>query len=316
MPLRRHRVHRVQEVDVRRDGEGPRPRPRKAPADRGRAAFPCATSWPTARAARGRWRAPRWRRSATLSGSDDRPDLPSRGRRAPPQAPSADVPLRLDVFEGPSTCCCTWSATRSSTSTTSHREDHEQYLAYLDLMQGAEPRGAGEFLVMASTARPHQVEVAAAAPRGRGGGRKTPRSCARSCPAPDRVRAVQGRRAARLGERPVLGAGRLRSRFPREEIRARSSSSPSCRWRTHHGLQDALARMPAGTAQEFFVERITIADAIAYLLDRLKEEGSIKFGGHRRALPVERTRSYPFFWASSSWSASRRFACTRRTRWG
>ncbi|MHB8832561.1 MAG: segregation/condensation protein A, partial [Desulfobacteria bacterium] len=42
-------------------------------------------------------------------------------------------------------------------------------------------------------------------------------------------------------------------------------------------FKDALSRMPVDAAQEFFVERITIADAIAFLLDRLKDEGSIRF---------------------------------------
>jgi len=42
-------------------------------------------------------------------------------------------------------------------------------------------------------------------------------------------------------------------------------------------FKDALSRMPADVPQEFFVERITIADAIAFLLEHLKEEGSLRF---------------------------------------
>jgi len=42
-------------------------------------------------------------------------------------------------------------------------------------------------------------------------------------------------------------------------------------------FKDALSRMPPGVAQEFSADRITIADAIAFILDRLKDEGSIRF---------------------------------------
>jgi len=47
-----------------------------------------------------RWRAPKWRRSATLSGSDEQADLASHAGDAS-ASPVGDVPLRLDVFEGP-----------------------------------------------------------------------------------------------------------------------------------------------------------------------------------------------------------------------
>jgi segregation and condensation protein A len=55
--------------------------------------------------------------------------------------------------------------------------------------------------------------------------------------------------AARLGERPVLGRDVFVRDFLGEEV----------------------------PGEEFSVERLTIADAIAFLLDRLKEAGSIRF---------------------------------------
>jgi len=42
-------------------------------------------------------------------------------------------------------------------------------------------------------------------------------------------------------------------------------------------FKDALDADARRHRQEFFVERISIADAIAFLLDRLKDEGSIRF---------------------------------------
>ena len=118
LPHRRHRVHRVQEVDVRRDGEGPRPRPREAPAGcrkrRLRARHP------------GRRHAPRAGGGGRQDGGGSRrcPDLTtgriSPGNPATPRpAPSGMSRCASTSSRAPSTSCCTWSATRSSTSTTS-----------------------------------------------------------------------------------------------------------------------------------------------------------------------------------------------------
>jgi len=84
--------------------------------------------------------------------------------------------------------------------------------------------------------------------------------------------------AARLGDRPVLGRDVFVRDFlgegiPGEELVITELSMADL----ITAFKDALARMPADAAQEFFVERLTIADAIAFLLDRLKEEGSIRF---------------------------------------
>ena len=191
----------------------------------------------------------------------------------------------------------------------------EQYLAYLDLMQALNLEVAGEFLVMASTL----VHIKSKSLLPRHGDEEEEED-------PEIMRQELSRRlieyerfkeaAARLGERPVLGRDVfvrdfLGEEIPGEELVITELSMADL----ITAFKDALARMPAATAQEFFVERITIADAIAYLLDRLKEEGSIKFEdivAHCQS----RNEIVSFFWASSSWSASRRFACTRRTRWG
>jgi segregation and condensation protein A len=42
-------------------------------------------------------------------------------------------------------------------------------------------------------------------------------------------------------------------------------------------FKDVLENMPKGEAVEIFVDRLSMADAIAFLLDRLKEEGAIRF---------------------------------------
>ena len=118
LPHRGNRLHRVQEVDVRRDGKGPRPRPRKAPAGRGkrrlRARHP------------GRRHAPRAGGGGRQNGGGPRrcPDLTTnrislRTPATPPQAPSGTFRCASTSSRGPSTSCCTWSASRSSTSTTS-----------------------------------------------------------------------------------------------------------------------------------------------------------------------------------------------------
>ncbi len=84
--------------------------------------------------------------------------------------------------------------------------------------------------------------------------------------------------AARLGDRPVLGRDVfvrdfLGEEIPGEELVITELSMADL----ITAFKDALSRMPPGIAQEFSADRITIADAIAFLLDRLKDEGSIKF---------------------------------------
>ena len=84
--------------------------------------------------------------------------------------------------------------------------------------------------------------------------------------------------AARLGDRPVLGRDVfvrdfLGEEIPGEELVITELSMADL----ITAFKDALSRMSPGVAQEFSPDLITIADAIAFLLDRLKDEGSIKF---------------------------------------
>jgi len=84
--------------------------------------------------------------------------------------------------------------------------------------------------------------------------------------------------AARLGERPVLGRDVFVRDFLGEEIPGEEFVITELSMADLiTAFKDALSRMPAGIAQEFTVDRLTIADAIAFLLDRLNEEGAIKF---------------------------------------
>ena len=153
----------------------------------------------------------------------------------------------------------------------------EQYLAYLDLMQALNLEVAGEFLVMASTL----VHIKSKSLLPRHGDEEEEED-------PEVMRQELSRRlieyerfkeaAARLGERPVLGRDVfvrdfLGEEIPGEELVITELSMADL----ITAFKDALARMPAATAQEFFVERITIADAISFLLDRLKEEGALRF---------------------------------------
>jgi segregation and condensation protein A len=84
--------------------------------------------------------------------------------------------------------------------------------------------------------------------------------------------------AARLGERPVLGRDVFVRDFLGEEVPGEEFLITELSMADLiTAFKDALARMPADAAAEFSVERLTIADAIAFLLDRLKEAGSIRF---------------------------------------
>ena len=242
-----------------------------------KAASPCATSWPTARAARGRWRAPRWRRSATLSGSDDKPDRASHAGDAA-ASPVGEVPLRLDVFEGPLDILLHLVRDQKlDINDIPISKITEQYLAYLDLMQALNLEVAGEFLVMASTL----VHIKSKSLLPHHGDEEEEED-------PEVMRQELSRRlieyerfkeaAARLGDRPVLGRDVfvrdfLGEEIPGEELVITELSMTDL----ITAFKDALSRMPADAAQEFSVERITIADAIAFLLDRLKDEGSIRF---------------------------------------
>ena len=144
-------------------------------------------------------------------------------------------------------------------------------------MQALNLEVAGEFLVMASTLV--HIKSKSLLPRHEDGDEEED---------PEVMRQELSRRlieyerfkeaAARLGERPVLGRDVfvrdfLAEEIPEGEIVITELSMADL----ITAFKEVLARMPSGEAHEVFVERITIADAISFLLDRLRDEGSIRF---------------------------------------
>lgn len=84
--------------------------------------------------------------------------------------------------------------------------------------------------------------------------------------------------AARLADRPILGRDVFARDFlvealPEEEVAISELSLADL----ITAFKDVLARMPKSDVHEVFVDRLTIVDAIAFLLDRIKEDGAIRF---------------------------------------
>jgi len=169
-----------------------------------------------------------------------------------------DVPLRLDVFEGPLDILLHLVREQKlDINDIPIAKITEQYLAYLDVMQALNLEVAGEFLVMASTL----VHIKSKSLLPRHGDEEEEED-------PEAMRRELSRRlieyerfkeaAARLGDRPVLGRDVFVRDFLGEEIPegelviAELSMADLIT-----AFKDALARMPADTAQEFFVERTT-----------------------------------------------------------
>ena len=187
-------------------------------------------------------------------------------------------PVRLAVFEGPLDLLLHLIRT--------HELDicdipialvTRQYLEYLELMQELDLDVAGEFLVMAATLL--HIKSKSLLPRHEEDEEEED---------PEVMRQELSRRlieyerfkeaAARLGDRPVLGRDVFVRDFLGEEIPGEEFVITELSMADLiTAFKDALSRMPPGVAQEFFADRITIADAIAFLLDRLNEEGSIQF---------------------------------------
>ncbi|GAB4235835.1 MAG: segregation/condensation protein A [Deltaproteobacteria bacterium] len=188
------------------------------------------------------------------------------------------IPLRLDVFEGPLDILLHLVRDQKlDINDIPIARITAQYLEYLDVMKALNLDVAGDFLVMASTLL--YIKSKSLLPRQDEDEEEED---------PEVMRRELSRRlveyerfkeaAARLGDRPVLGRDVFVRDFlgedlPQEEFAVTELSMADL----ITAFKDVLARMPADAPQEFFVERITIADAIAFLLDRLKEEGSIRF---------------------------------------
>ena len=189
------------------------------------------------------------------------------------------MPLRLEIFEGPLDLLLHLVREQKlDIENIPIARITEQYLAYLDVMHALNLDVAGEFLVMAATLL--HIKSKSLLPRHESEEeeQEDPEIMARELSR----RLIEYERfkeaAARLGERPVLGRDVFVRDFPGEEIPegeiviAELSMADLIT-----AFKEVLSRMPVGEAHEVFVERITIADAIAFLLDRIREDGAIKF---------------------------------------
>ncbi|HZW35799.1 MAG TPA: segregation/condensation protein A, partial [Candidatus Deferrimicrobiaceae bacterium] len=191
----------------------------------------------------------------------------------------AGIAVHLDVFEGPLDLLLHLL-----------REDKldihdipiaritEQYLAYLDAMKALNLDIAGEFLVMAATLLYIKSRSL------------LPRTDEEMEPEedPEILRAELSRRlieyqkfkeaAARLSERPILGRDVFARDFLGEEIPEEEAVITELSLADLiTAFKDVLERMPKEEAHQVFTERLTIADAIAFLLDRIREDGAIRF---------------------------------------
>jgi segregation and condensation protein A len=154
----------------------------------------------------------------------------------------------------------------------------EQYLSYLDAMKALNLDIAGEFLVMASTLLYIKSKSL------------LPRTDEEVEPEedPEILRAELSRRlieyekfkeaSTRLSDRPILGRDVFARDFlgeeiPEDEVAITELSLADL----ITAFKDVLERMPKEEAHEIFVDRLTIADAIAFLLDRIREDGAIRF---------------------------------------
>ncbi|MGE5189797.1 MAG: segregation and condensation protein A [Gemmatimonadota bacterium] len=198
--------------------------------------------------------------------------LPANGHRA-------GIGVKLEIFEGPLDLLLHLvRENRFDILDIPISRITEQYLATLDVMKALNLDVAGEFLVMASTLL--YIKSRSLLPRH--DDELEPEED------PEIMRAELSRRlveygkikeaAARLAERPILGRDVFVRDFLGEEIPA--AEVPIAELSLADlitAFREVLARLPEKDAHEVFVERLTIADAIAFLLDRLREDGAIRF---------------------------------------
>lgn len=154
----------------------------------------------------------------------------------------------------------------------------EQYLAYLDLMQALNLDVAGEFLVMASTLL--YIKSRSLLPRqdDEAPGEEDPEilraELSRRLVEYERIKEA----AARLGERPLLGRDVFARDFLGEEVpEGEVLLTELSLADLITAFKDVLERMPQKEAVDIYVDRLPIADAIAFLLERLREDGAIRF---------------------------------------
>ena len=189
------------------------------------------------------------------------------------------MPLRLDIFEGPLDLLLHLVREQKlDIENIPIAKITEQYLAYIEVMRTLNLDVAGEFLVMAATLI--HIKSKSLLPRyeDEEDEQEDPEIMARELSR----RLIEYERfkeaAVRLWDRPVLGRDVFVRDFcgddlPEEEIAITELSMADL----ITAFKDVLSKMPSEEAHEVFVERITIADAISYILDRIKAEGHVKF---------------------------------------
>jgi segregation and condensation protein A len=189
------------------------------------------------------------------------------------------IPLRLDIFEGPMDLLLHLVREQKlDINDIPIAQITEQYLAYIDVMQALNLDVAGEFLVMASTLV--YIKSKSLLPRRdeEEEGEEDPeimrQELSRRLVEYERFKEA----AARLGDRPVLGRDVFVRDFLGEEVpEGEVAVTELSMADLITAFKDVLVRMPARAAHEVFVDRITIADAINVLLERLRQEGSVRF---------------------------------------
>lgn len=154
----------------------------------------------------------------------------------------------------------------------------EQYLAYLNVMQALDLDVAGEFLVMAATLLYIKSRSLLPVHDDEAEGEEDPETLraelSRRLVEYERIKEA----AARLGERPLLGRevfvrDFLGEEIPEGEVLLTELSLADL----ISAFKDVLERIPDREAVEVFADRLPMADAIAFLLDRVREEGAIRF---------------------------------------
>ena len=193
-------------------------------------------------------------------------------------SPVNAMPLRLDIFEGPLDLLLHLVREQKlDIENIPIAKITEQYLAYIEVMRTLNLDVAGEFLVMAATLMYMKSKSLLPRREDEEDEPEDPEIMARELSR----RLIEYERfkeaAVRLWERPVLGRDVFVRDFrendlAEDEIVITELSMADL----ITAFKDALSRMPDET-HEVFVERITIADAISCILDRINAEGSVKF---------------------------------------
>ncbi|HEY3491173.1 MAG TPA: segregation/condensation protein A [Candidatus Deferrimicrobiaceae bacterium] len=191
----------------------------------------------------------------------------------------AGIPLKLEVFEGPLDLLLHLvRKDKLDVNDIPISLITEQYLAYLDVMKSLNLDIASEFLVMASTL----IYIKSRSLLPRQEGELEPEDDPEILQAELQRRLTEYEKfkeaAARLGGRPLLGREVFARDFVGEEpLEEELTMTELSLADLITAFKDVLGRIPTKDVHKVFVDRLSTADAIAFLLDRLKEDGTIRF---------------------------------------